>query len=698
MKLRSQLLLAFFLLAVVPLAGLTLYSYYTSLQAFREAVAAEAAQMAEDMTGRMEAARRDLDRRVRMLGVKPLYTLTKTTTATTGGHVPDMQQIYSDLVAALGDTAKMFESIKIEPMVVEAASQAVERTRQSARVPAPQPPLRPGDSLQIVMPGVPEPPPPPTPDAPPAEEVAMDMPEGGKLLMRQWDASRQGGRPKGSPGHGREIQLHWIARLEEEARRAEAAQSAAELQAGANELRTAGRHDSAEQMQMEKAKKKQKRVECLDFTTEVRVDETMGGKIIAQVNAHEILKTVLSRTRLREREIAFAQDQDRRFYTARPEDQATLAQIGVAAGSGDDVKTLPEDWMVVQKTDPATGVTFGIARPIGEGLRQIRQAAVQNLSYGLGMVTLALLGILPLSRRMTRNLTVLSSGVERLAAGDLDVQVPVRSRDEIGQLGEAFNRMARELKEHQARVVEQERLRKELEMCRRIQKELLPRAPLRLPLAEVQGVSIPAREVGGDFFNYFTLPDNRTALLIADVSGKGVPAALLMANLQATLRARLPVAGDLVTLARDLDREIDATTPPETYLTLFVGILDQEMRTLRWLNAGHNPQYIVRAGGELEPMPSTGRPLGLLPGGPFEEQTTQLSPGDTLFLYTDGLVEAQNTRGEEFGNQRLERILSEERGQDSQRILARIEEEVRAFGRDFESSDDATMLVLRTTE
>jgi serine phosphatase RsbU (regulator of sigma subunit) len=697
MKLRSQLLVVFFLLAVVPLAGLTLYSYYTSLKAFRKAVAAEAAQMAEDMTGRMEAARRDLDRRVRMVGVKPLYTLAKTPTTTTAGHVPEMQQIYSDLVAALGDTAKMFESIKIEPMVVAAASQAVEKTRPSSRVPAPQPPLRPGDSLQIVMPGMPEPPPPGLPAAPPPEEVAMDMPEGGKLLMRHWDASSHGGRPAGSPGQRREIQLHWVARLEEETRRAESAEAAAGPQAGATEPYTAAQHDSGEEGEG-LARTKQKRVECLDFTTEVRVDEAVGGKIIAQVNAHEILKTVLSRTRLREREIAFAQDQDQRLYTARPDDQATLAQIGVVASPGDDVKPLPEDWLVVRKTDEATGVTFGIARPIGDGLRQIRQAAVQNLSWGLGMVTLALLGILPLSRRMTRNLTVLSGGVERLAAGDLDVQVPLRSRDEIGQLGEAFNRMARELKEHQARVMEQERLRKEPEMCRRIQRELLPRGPLRLPLAEVQGVSIPAREVGGDFFNYFTLPDGRTALLIADVSGKGVPAALLMANLQATLRARLPVAGDLVSMARELDREIEATTPPETYLTLFVAILDQEMRTLRWLNAGHNPQYIVRAGGELEAMPSTGRPLGLLPGGPFEEQTTQLHPGDTLFLYTDGLVEAQNPRGEEFGNQRLERILSEERGQDSQHILARIEEEVRVFGRDFESSDDATMLVLRTTE
>ncbi len=107
-------------------------------------------------------------------------------------------------------------------------------------------------------------------------------------------------------------------------------------------------------------------------------------------------------------------------------------------------------------------------------------------------------------------------------------------------------------------VVEQERLRRELELSRLIQTEMLPRAPLRLGAAEIKGLSIPAREVGGDFFNYFALPDGRMAMLVGDVSGKGVSAALLMANVQATLRARLPLETDLARLADGLDREVDA--------------------------------------------------------------------------------------------------------------------------------------------
>jgi sigma-B regulation protein RsbU (phosphoserine phosphatase) len=183
---------------------------------------------------------------------------------------------------------------------------------------------------------------------------------------------------------------------------------------------------------------------------------------------------------------------------------------------------------------------------------------------------------------MTRHLTSLDAGVHQLAAGNFKTRVPVRSSDEFGSLAKAFNQMAEDLERHQALVVEQERLRKELELSRLIQTEMLPRAPLRLGAAEIKGISIPAREVGGDFFNYFALSDGRLALLVGDVSGKGVSAALLMANVQATLRARLPHEADLARLAAELDREIDETTPGAVYLTLFLAILDtarQELRT-----------------------------------------------------------------------------------------------------------------------
>jgi sigma-B regulation protein RsbU (phosphoserine phosphatase) len=142
--------------------------------------------------------------------------------------------------------------------------------------------------------------------------------------------------------------------------------------------------------------------------------------------------------------------------------------------------------------------------------------------------------------------------------------------------------------------------------------------------------------VGGDFFNYFELPGGNLALLVGDVSGKGVAAALLMASLQATLSARLPLATSLSDMAEQLDDEIARSTPPELFLTLFVAVLNSQERTLRYVNAGHNTQYVLLGDGRLHRLESTGRPLGLLPGGGYVEQSITLDVGDSIFLYTDG--------------------------------------------------------------
>jgi len=316
------------------------------------------------------------------------------------------------------------------------------------------------------------------------------------------------------------------------------------------------------------------------------------------------------------------------------------------------------------------------------------------------VASLALFGILPLSRRMTQNLADLTEGAERLAGGDLETQVPVRSRDELGVLAQSFNRMARELHGNQRRLVEQERLRKELELCRRIQAELLPKAPHRCAFAEVEGLSIPARELGGDFFNYFALPDGSLALIMGDVSGKGLPAALLMSNLQATLRARVPVEGDLAEFVTSLDHDVEGSTPSEVYVTLFLCIIDPVRRELRYVNAGHESPYRVGADGRTTRLESTGRPVGLMAGGRYEEKRIPLHEGDRLFLYTDGLTDAEDAGGTPFGGERLETVLASGTTVTTggaRDLLSRVEQAYLAHRGGIEAADDATLLVLRVT-
>jgi sigma-B regulation protein RsbU (phosphoserine phosphatase) len=420
----------------------------------------------------------------------------------------------------------------------------------------------------------------------------------------------------------------------------------------------------------------------------------MVGRARARLNMDRTLGAILTLAKSEQGEIPFAIDRRGELYTPDPSRRATLDSLHVQQATGAGKPRRVGDWIVVTRQD-VSGLTFGIARPLGESLREIRRTSVRNLSLGLLVVGLAIIGIVPLSHRMTNRLRGLTAGVRQLAAGDFRTRVAAGSADEFGVLARAFNQMAMDLERHQAMVIEQDRLRHELELSRQIQTDMLPRASMRLGAAEIRGISIPAREVGGDFFNYFELTADRLGLLVGDVSGKGVSAALLMANVQATLRARLPLQTDLAMLANLLDRDLEETTPGGVFVTLFIAVLEAGCRAMRYVNAGHNPQYILRAQGGVERLPSTGLPIGLFAGHGYKEMRVELAPGDLLFFFTDGLVEAENERGEMFDAERVEAILEEEHLHGIDVVLDRLQREVASFRGSTEPLDDATMMALR---
>ncbi len=429
---------------------------------------------------------------------------------------------------------------------------------------------------------------------------------------------------------------------------------------------------------------------------EVSAYEKARREALVAAEADELrllLRAILSGAERRQGAIPFARDKDGHPYAPDPADESVLEGLGLVPGRP-ATRRDAGDWVVAERPDPATGIVIAVARPIGPALTEIRATAARNLALGLGLSLLALVGILPLSRRMTRHLASLTQGAEALAGGNLGVQVPVPHGREFQRLAETFNRLARDLRRNQERLIEQERIRKELEIGRRIQEELLPRGPLVARFAETLGVSIPAREVGGDFFNYFPLADGEVAILVGDVSGKGVPAALLMASVQATIRARLSLERDLARLVDALDREMETNEPLAPYYTLFLGVLDGVSGRLRYVNAGHNTQFVLRPDGSEE-LVSSGRPPGLYPGGGFEERVTQLQAGDALFLFTDGLVETEDESGEPFGMSRLEALLRINRERPLEQAMGQVDAAVRSHRGPHEPADDATMVMLR---
>jgi serine phosphatase RsbU (regulator of sigma subunit) len=655
MSLRTRLIIAFLVMSVVPLSAVTLFWYMSSVNAFERAAQKEAAQSAADIARRMEMITTDVGLRMDRLFEAP---------EADSDQNPDPDAVRRRVAPLLGDAAALIERVEFHP----AETPDVPR---HAELPPPPPKGRPGH------PGPPESPLPPKPPQPPGHRgvIVVDVPQIMERARQTARSATDGTVPQVGPlidGAMQNSSVH--------AAIAAAAEATKEATAKAFE---------ASKMQME--------VEGQHIKVVVRKKGKLLGKANATINLDRMLRTVLPMARRDQGEIAFAIDRKGAIFTPDESDRSRLQTLDVAQLAPLAASHGPRragDWVVVARRDPR-GLTLGIARPIGESLREIRSMSLRNLSMGLAVIALACIGIVPISHRMTRRVAELSAGVRQLASGDFKTRVPVQSQDEFGALAASFNRMAADLEQHQALVVEQERLHRELELSRLIQTEMLPRAPLRLGPAEIKGVSIPAREVGGDFFNYFALPDGRMALLVGDVSGKGVSAALLMANIQATLRARLPLETDLPQLADHLDREVDQNTPHSVYLTLFLAILDANSRTLRYVNAGHNPQFLLGAGGGIQPLSSTGMPIALFSGQGYKDASVEMGPGDLLFFYTDGLVETENDAGEMFGAERLQALLASEHHQSADRVLERVEAAVRTFRGKAEPFDDATMMALR---
>ncbi len=666
MSLRTRLIIAFLLLSVVPLSAVTFLSYTSSVRAFEQAAQREATESATEVSRRMEMVTADVGRRMDRLFV-----------AGTGSPErpfnPDPRTVRESVAPLLGDTAALVDRVEFHP---------------SPDVPAPPSPAVLADSVPVPIP----------PSAPRG-------PGFGRSDRRPGEGRRS------PPPPGSEVIVMDIPRIVEEATRAAAAAGVAaidpkigklvekriEQQLAANQ---AGLTKMAEALTREfSARSESSRtpvdVQGRNVEVAVQKDGRVIGRANAMLNMDRTLRMVLGFARRDQGEISFAIDRAGALYTPNNEDKARLQTLGVertalVAAEGTPRRT--GDWIIVARRAPG-GIIFGIARPVGESLRVIRRTSVRNLGFGMLVIALAFIGIIPISHRMTQHLTTLTSGVRQLAGGDFHTRVPVRSKDEFGALAGAFNQMAEDLERHEAAAVDQERMRRELELSRLIQTEMLPRRPLTSGSAEIAGVSIPARQVGGDFFNYFVLPDGRLALLVGDVSGKGVSAALLMANIQATLRARLPHETDLAQLADRLDRELD--TPGGVYLTLFLAILDIDGRLLRYVNAGHNPQFVVRRGGGIEALSSTGMPIALYAGHGYTEARTVLEAGDLLFFYTDGLVEAENEAGEMVGSERLQAMIVEEQARDIGQVMRHVEQQVTQFRGKVELMDDATMMALR---
>jgi len=397
------------------------------------------------------------------------------------------------------------------------------------------------------------------------------------------------------------------------------------------------------------------------------------------------------------------------FDLARERNDPGLAWIGKKMLSGESgfapltVMAAGKPSRVYYTSIPSSQWGLAVIFPEEELAEDITALHRVVIIMGFAGIMLLSLALTIIARSITGPLRAMAAATEAVADGDLDVELPpAGARDEVGKLTESFRAMKVSLKDHIRQVAEaaaeRERVAGELAIARDIQMSILPEGLSPLACGDryaIRALVEPAKEVGGDFFDFFPVDGDRLCFVVADVSGKGVPAALFMAVsmtlLKATARRGLPPDEVCARVNDELSRDNRANM----FVTVFCGILDTATGEVVFANAGHNHPLVMKASGQAVFLRTVNGPaIGMIEDVSYRRETLLLAPGDSLFLYTDGVTEAMNGEEEMFGDDRLLRELEKLAAEGPEEVTAAIMDRVREFASGAAQSDDITAMMV----
>jgi len=353
---------------------------------------------------------------------------------------------------------------------------------------------------------------------------------------------------------------------------------------------------------------------------------------------------------------------------------------------------------------PSTGWSLGVIFPENEFMADITR--LNRIVAGLGLAGLGLLVfvIVVISRSITRPLRGMAKAAGVIGRGDLDAPLPpVASGDEVGKLAGAFGYMQSSLKQYIRELKEttaaKERIESELKIAHEIQASMLPRIFPPFPDRkefDLFAVMEPAKEVGGDFFDFFLVENNKIFFLIGDVSGKGVPAALFMMITKILMKNEALQGLSPAEVLSKVNNIVARDNDSSMFATIFCAVLDTETGEIEFSNAGHNPPLLCRKGQASEFLRvQHGFVLGPIRNSKFAAQKIRLAPDDMLFLYTDGVTEAMNPQKQLFSEHRLQQALAGLQDTEAMKTIQGLKNEIKLFAKDEPQSDDITMLALR---
>jgi sigma-B regulation protein RsbU (phosphoserine phosphatase) len=311
-----------------------------------------------------------------------------------------------------------------------------------------------------------------------------------------------------------------------------------------------------------------------------------------------------------------------------------------------------------------------------------------------------IIGVL-LTRSITNAVHNLDRGTQFVKRGDFSHRILVKSEDQLGSLATSFNQMTEFVQQLVKERVQKERLDRELEIAKEVQERLFPNRNPQMRKLEVAGACLPARTIGGDYYDFLNLGENQLVMAIGDICGKGISAALLMANLQATLRSNVLNLHDANGWTRDnsvaevmkrMNNQIYSYTTDNKFASVFFALYDEDRQTITCCNAGHNPPLYFK-GEEIRRLSIGGTVVGIFSASQYEQETIQLSTGDLLVAYTDGIVECINEYGEEFGEHRLIQLIQNNRELSANLMSEIIMKTVLSWTFAEEQDDDMTLLI-----
>lgn len=323
------------------------------------------------------------------------------------------------------------------------------------------------------------------------------------------------------------------------------------------------------------------------------------------------------------------------------------------------------------------------------------------LTVGAVFVVLELIALaagIRLTRKITHTVDDLYHATEYVRSGDLTHRVRITKRDQLGALGESFNSMTASISTLIEEQRQRQRLQHELAIASEVQAQLFPRQKPHVQGVEFDGICLPARIVSGDYYDFMGLGPSRLGIALADISGKGISAALIMASLQAALRSLADFDRQTqistAEIVKRLNRHLFRSTSNERFATLFFGIYDAETRQFRYTNAGHPPPLFVR-GGEIKRLETGGTVIGLFEDREYEQEILEVGAGDLLIAYSDGLTESEDASGEEFGDKRLMDLVLQSPDASPHALIKRIVSTAETWSGSTEQSDDLTVIAAR---